>query len=237
MITKNNLILSGGWSHNFAASVPDVVETLNAVGFVSDVAFDISESIELLESKSYELITVLACWFQMRDPRYSQQNREIWARTTTQQWREAMLRQRDNGVGLMAMHTATLCFDDWSEWPKWIGGSWDWKKSSHPPLGELDIAPCSDHVIVAGVEPFVIRDEMYSNLLRDDSSQVILQSNDGNSTQPTLWVSESKKGRVVYNALGHDLVSVSHSTHRQLIKRSALWACHTSDFDIQAVTL
>ena len=40
MKTKNNLILSGGWAHNFATSVPNLVETLNAVGFASDVAFD-----------------------------------------------------------------------------------------------------------------------------------------------------------------------------------------------------
>ena len=206
MKTKNNLILYGGWAHNFATSVPNLVETLNAVGFASDVAFDVSESIELLESNNYDLITVLACWFQMKDARYSQQNRDIWSRTTTQQWREAMLKQKDNGAGLMAMHTATICFDDWSEWSKWIGGSWDWQKSSHPPLGDLNVAPCADHVIVAGVEPFVVSDELYSNLSRDDSSQVILQSTDGNSTQPTLWINENNLGRVVYNALGHDLV-------------------------------
>ena len=114
MKTKNNLILSGGWAHNFAASVPNLVETLNTVGFASDVAFDVSESTELLESKNYDLITVLACWFQMKDARYSQQNREIWSRTTTQQWREAMLKQKSSGAGLMAMHTATICFDDWN---------------------------------------------------------------------------------------------------------------------------
>lgn len=237
MKTRNNLILSGGWAHNFAASVPNLVETLNAVGFASDVAFDVSESIELLESKNYDLITVFACWFQMKDARYSQQNREIWSRTTTQQWREAMLKQKNSGAGLMAMHTATICFDDWSEWPKWIGGSWDWQKSSHPPLGDLNVAPCADHVIVTGVEPFVIRDEIYSNLSRDDSSQVILQSTDGNSTQPTLWVNENNSGRVVYNALGHDFVSVSHLTHQQLIKRSAMWACRATDFEVEAITL
>ena len=43
MKIKSNLILSGGWAHNFAASVPNLVETLNAVGFASDVAFDVSE--------------------------------------------------------------------------------------------------------------------------------------------------------------------------------------------------
>ena len=237
MKIKSNLILSGGWAHNFAASVPNLVETLNAVGFASDVAFDVSESIQLLESKNYDLITVLACWFQMQDARYSQQNREIWSRTTNQQWREAMLRQKNNGAGLLAMHTATICFDDWDEWPKWVGGSWDWKNSSHPPLGDLNVAPSADHVIVAGVEPFVIRDELYSNLLRDDSSQVILQSGDGKSTQPTLWVSKNKFGRAVYNALGHDLVSVSHLTHQQLIKRSALWACRAPDSEVEAITL
>lgn len=237
MSIKNNLILSGGWAHNFEKSVPHVVETLDEVGFASDVVFDISDSIKLLETKTYDLITVLACWFQMQDPRYSQQNREIWSRATSQRWRETMLRHKNSGTGLLAMHTATICFDDWSEWPKWVGGSWDWQKSSHPPLGELSVAPCADHVIAAGVESFSIRDEMYSNLLRDDSSQVILQSTDGKSTQPTLWVSESKPGRVVYNALGHDLVSVAHLTHRQLIKRSALWACRASDAQVEAVNL
>jgi type 1 glutamine amidotransferase len=64
-----------------------------------------------------------------------------------------------------------------------------------------------------------------------------LQSTDGNSTQPTLWVNENNLGRVVYNALGHDLVSVSQLTHQQLIKRSALWACRAADFEVEAITL
>lgn len=233
--TKSNLVIAGGWAHNFAESVPQVVETLEEVGFTSDVVFDISDSTDLLEKKTYDLITVLACWFQMQDSRYSKQNREIWSRITSYQWREAMMRQKNSGTGLLAMHTASICFDDWSEWPKWVGGAWDWKKSSHPPLGDLNIAPCAKHVIVAGVEPFVIRDERYSNLNINDSSAVILHSNDENDSQPTLWVNESSTGRSVYDALGHDLISVSHSTHKQLIKRSALWACQATDLQIEAV--
>ncbi len=237
MTVKNNLILSGGWAHNFAESVPLVVETLNEAGFASDVVFDIPESVNLLETRTYDLITVLACWFQMQDARYSQQNREIWSRVTSRQWREAMLRQKNSGTGLLAMHTATICFDDWSEWPKWVGGAWDWKNSSHPPLGDLSIAPCDDHVIVKDIQPFVIRDERYSNLLRDASSRVILQSHEDNDSQPTLWVNEIESGRVVYNALGHDLVSISHPTQKLLIKRSAMWACHASDSQVEAITL
>ena len=237
MHAKNNLMLSGGWAHNFASSAPNVIETLSEVGFNTDIVFDIPDSINLLETKTYDLITVLACWFQMKDSRYTEQNREIWSRVTTPQWQEAMLRQKNNGAGLLAMHTATICFDDWNEWPKWIGGSWDWKHSSHPPLCDLNIAPCADHVIVTEVEPFVIRDERYTNLLKDASSQVILQSLGENNAQPTLWVNESKTGRVVYNALGHDLVSVSHPAQKLLIKRSALWACQSADSQIKAITL
>lgn len=235
MSTKNNLMIAGGWAHNFEESAPYVVETLEEVGFASDVVFDINDSTDLLEKKTYDLITVLACWFQMQDSRYSKQNREIWSRVTSRQWREAMMRQKNSGTGLLAMHTASICFDDWSEWTKWVGGAWDWEKSSHPPLGDLNISPCAEHVIVKDVKPFVIRDERYSNLLRDASSQVILQSYDDKDSQPTLWVNESMTGRAVYDALGHDLTSVSHSIHKQLIKRSALWACQATDLQIEAV--
>ena len=78
MHAKNNLMLSGGWAHNFASSAPNVIETLSEVGFNTDIVFDIPDSINLLETKTYDLITVLACWFQMKDSRYTEQNREIW---------------------------------------------------------------------------------------------------------------------------------------------------------------
>jgi type 1 glutamine amidotransferase len=187
---------------------------------------DLDEAERALRGQNWDVITVYACWFRMLDSRYSDFQRQRWARTCSLQLREALAMHRRRGTPLLAIHTAPICFDDWSEWSTWLGGAWQWGSSFHPEPDIMTIRPLSTHPIVAGIESFQIRDERYSRLHVDPSSEILLASVDSNppgSSEPTLWINSTGPGRVVYDALGHDSASLENSCHQTLIRRGLAW--------------
>lgn len=237
MQNKSSLIITGGWAHDFADSVPVLVELLRGINFEVDIAWDIDDSETFMQQKNYELIVAYACWFQMRDARYSDEQRSIWARTTSVKWRDALQKQRIGGAGLLALHTSVICFDDTPEWAQWVGGSWKWGISHHPQPGDVQIACVATHPIVDGVKPFIVHDEQYMQIDRRDDSTVLTESVGTNGNHANMWVREEHGSRSVYSALGHDQRSLVHPTHQQLLHRAALWAVGTGDDDIRRVTL
>lgn len=69
-----------------------------------------------------------------------------------------------------------------------------------------------------------IVDERYTDLVVHDTTQVLAASADDDGVdQPVLWCHESAGGRVVYDSLGHDVRSLTHPGHRELIARSVRW--------------
>ncbi len=69
-----------------------------------------------------------------------------------------------------------------------------------------------------------IVDERYSDLVVHETSQVLaVCADDDGVDQPVLWCHESAGGRVVYDSLGHDVRSLTHPGHLELIARSVRW--------------
>src|SRR5207247_2572686 len=127
--------------------------------------------------------------------------------------------------GILALHGASISFDDWPEWRELIGGVWRWDRSSHPPLGIATIAVRDRaHPLVAGIEDFEIVDEIYGFLDYEPDVEPLMTSAHGGTDHPLLWVREVGSGRVVYDALGHDERSFATPEHREVIRRAALWA-------------
>lgn len=69
-----------------------------------------------------------------------------------------------------------------------------------------------------------IVDERYTDLVVHETSEVLAVCADGDGVdQAVLWCHESAGGRVVYDSLGHDVRSLTHPGHRELIARSVRW--------------
>ncbi|MFN3215252.1 MAG: ThuA domain-containing protein [Acidimicrobiales bacterium] len=69
-----------------------------------------------------------------------------------------------------------------------------------------------------------IVDERYTDLVVHETSQVLaVCAGDDGVDQPVLWCHESAGGRVVYDSLGHDVRSLTHPGHLELIARSVRW--------------
>lgn len=62
-------------------------------------------------------------------------------------------------------------------------------------------------------------DEVYSDL--DVLPDVRLLASSGG--RPLMWARPVRRGRVFYDALGHDTRSYGNEIHRTLLRRAALW--------------
>ncbi|WP_449063880.1 ThuA domain-containing protein [Planomonospora algeriensis] len=211
-----NLILSGGPFHDFPATSAALAETLAEVGVESDVTDDITGG--LADAPEYALITVNALRCRMT-PDHLAPHRDRWGLELPPQARTALLDHLERGGGLLCMHAASICFDDWQGWPRVLGGRWEWPKSHHPPLGWTTVRVHGDHPIVEGLRDFDLVDEVYSDLtILPDVTP--LASSMG---QPLVWARPVRRGRLVYDALGHDTRSYDNPVHRTLLRRAAQW--------------
>ena len=211
-----NLILSGGVAHDFAATSQTLADVLTEVGIESEITEDIAGA--LAEPPEVDLITINAMRWGMADGHFPSQ-REQWRFELPGDARAVLLDHLDRGGGLLAMHAAVICFDDWQGWPRVLGGSWRWGRSFHPPIGWTGVRVGSGHPIVAGLRDFDVVDEVYCDLdvLGDVKPLATAQG------QPVLWARGVRRGRVVYDALGHDTRSYDSPVHRSILRRSSQW--------------
>ncbi|MFI6294072.1 ThuA domain-containing protein [Nonomuraea sp. NPDC050790] len=211
-----NLILSGGLFHDFDATSAALAEVLAEVGVESEITEDVAGA--LSEPTEVPLITVNTLRWRMELDRFADQ-RARWRFVLPAQARTTLLDHLDRGGGLLCMHTASICFDDWQGWPRVLGGCWSWPKSHHPPLGWTSVRVHGGHPIVAGLRDFDLVDEVYSDLDVLPDVRPLASANG----QPLVWARPVRRGRVVYDALGHDTRSYDNEVHRTLLRRAALW--------------
>ena len=133
------------------------------------------------------------------------------------------------------MHTASICFDDWASWGLILGGAWEWGYSCHPSPEKLEVCVTDrQHPIGKGLPDFRVIDEVYCELTVHQSCRPILRSGGKTGDQPLLWTHEPILGRVVYDALGHDVASLTERTHRRILERAMLWAAGRPDEEVMA---
>ena len=216
------LVLSGGFGHPFGVTTNAI---LGSLGGAVDV--DIIYEPDQLEDLDHDLLVVNALWWTMGDDRYAGRRAE-WARSPSDLARLAVERHIQDGGAVVAFHSAVICFDDWPGWRSFLGGAWDWDRSSHPPLDEtvpVEIEVVGDHGIVSGLDDFGVIDEVYGWLDLSADVEPLAISRHGGTAHPVIWVRELDSGsRIVCDALGHDLRSVAEPTHREIIRRSFEWA-------------
>lgn len=230
-----NLILTGGIFHPFEEASAALAETLEEVGIHSTITLDIEQGLATLGQ--YDLLTVYALrWRMIQNEKYVPY-RDEWQFSLSQSGQEAIRSFVERGGGLLGLHTASICFDDWPEWGSILGGAWDWGRSFHPELGTVDVKVSpSGHPIVAGIDDFAVEDEIYHYLALESDIKPLLtaQAELEDGPQTLCWARDFGQGRVVYDSLAHDANSVRHPTHQRILKRSALWATKKPDSEVEA---
>lgn len=227
-----NLILTGGIRHDFDDNTDAVIGLLSEAGFQSEAVVDIESGLSRLASESFDLVTVMALrWRMAGDPKYAPY-RDRWAYSISPGARASLHGHVDAGGGLFGLHTACLCFDDWREWRELLGGTWIWGQSFHPPRGPISALPTAeDHPITAGLPAFDLVDEVYSGLSVAGDVRPLLAARalSHEVDEPVLWARSFGRGRVAFDALGHDRASLEHEVHRRIVQRCAAWATGQPD--------
>ena len=74
-------------------------------------------------------------------------------------------------------------------------------------------------------ENFKINDEIYHDLELENSSEPFLKglTKETNEEHIIGWTYQFEKGKVVYNALGHDSESLENENFIKIIKQSINW--------------
>lgn len=221
MAPRRAIVLSGGPTHDFPATTACLVGLLEEQGLTPEVHEDVDAGLRALPGAA--LLVVNALRWTMAGPGTPDRYRTRAAAegvSPAPDARAAFDAHLGSGGGVLGMHTASICFDDWPQWGAALGGAWRWGASSHPPLGPVAVAVAAPaHPLVTGLADFGIEDEVYSDLQHDTAVDPLLVA-DG---QPLLWAHEHGGGRVVYDALGHHPPSYDVPEHREIVRRSIDW--------------
>ncbi len=222
-----NLVISGGPVHDFDATSAALVDLLAEEGVQSTVFEDPHDALVALASRpdSWDLVTVNALRWTMGPERYADL-RDRWAFTSGDLAAQTIERHVRDGGGLLACHTAAICFDADPRWAACIGATWNWDRSSHPPIGPALISPTEagrEHPLTRGLAAFTTIDEVYGYLDQDPDLVPLLTSAHGGTDHPVLWTRSLGRGRVVTDLLGHDPAAMAQREHREVLRRAARW--------------
>ena len=230
---RRALILSGGIGHPFEDAAPALAGVLAEIGIKSEIAFDIEGGIARLAAEHFDLVVVYALRWTMSVGEKYVPHRAQWAFSLSDEARETLRGFVSAGGPLLALHTAIICFDDWDEWARMIGGRWVWGQSAHPPRGALRAAAArAESDITAGLPEFALdNDEVYGQLDLAPNITPLLVARAGTApalegepnVHPVLWTHHYGRARVVCDLLGHDRAALEHHVHKQILQRSATW--------------
>jgi uncharacterized protein len=231
-----NVILTGGHTHSFPVAAPALARLLDDHGIRSAVHDDVEAGLATVEREHPDLLTVYALRWTMRGSDKYAPHRDRWGFSLSARGRASIEAHLARGGGLLALHTAIICFDDWPGWKDILGGRWVWGVSSHPPYGPVEVRlDDGTHPLVRGLAPFTLDDEAYGQLDMDPSIRPLMHARcAGGDWQPTLWTHIAGRGRVVVDLLGHDAGAFSHPVHGRIVARAALWALGRDELAIAA---
>ena len=216
------VVLSGGYAHAFAESSAAVADMIVAAGIQPAICDDVAAALAALPGA--ELLVVNALWWSMRQDAKYAPHRQAFARELADAELAAIERHVAAGGGLLALHTATICWDTQPGWRRLLGGGWTWGRSHHPPLGTVAVVLSPDGArMSSGSGSFRLIDEAYHDLDPLPDCRVLATVTAGGAPQPVVWIRSHAGGRVAVDALGHDARSLRQPGHAALLHALIAW--------------
>ncbi len=223
------LLLSGGpdHAHDFPVTCSSIVDVLEQGGANVTVVNEPDQAAEML-SGSFDALVIHALRWRMLHDRYEPW-RAQWGYHTSADTRAAISGYVRAGGGLVGMHTASICFDDWPEWRDVLGGAWNWERSSHPPVGRVSAsvveAAAGHPAMMPGLRGLDLVDEVYGDLDMAPGVEALMvaRRTPDDELQPVVWAHQYGDGRVWYDGFGHDAVSVRSPHHAALLRHGVEW--------------
>ena len=232
---NRNLVLSGGPGHDFDATTSVMTELSTEVGLTCEVVTEPSELFaslhraELGDGEPWDLVTVNALRWGMVTGRYAHLRDALGVELDARD-ADVLRRHVVGGGGLLVLHTGVICFDAEPTWHHLVGASWSWERSSHPPVAAVDVTVTEAgrrHPVTAGLESFRVHDEVYGFLDTTGDLVPLLTAAHGGTTHPMVWARGHGSGRVITDVLGHSSESMTHPSHRALLRGALSWTRRT----------
>lgn len=229
------LIITGDHGHNWRETTPFLKNLLEEAGHQVDVTE--TPRLDLTPDKLQKYDVLLLNYKDTR--RGAMQNPDsVW----TDDNKKAFIEAVRSGKGLVVYHHASSAFTSDSpldrEFEKVIAGGWR-KQGYHGKMHEFTVTVQKEHPITRGIKSFRHgRDELYQNSLITPGSEILATAysdpaKDPKNTgkhEPMVWVNTYGKGRVVQNALGHDVEAMQSVGFKTLLIRCVEWAATGETF-------
>lgn len=226
---RHNVVLSCGPVHDFAGTSAELADIAASLGAGTTVVGDVGSAAALLSGRGDGApptsLTVNALVWSAGGPAAARLGEPTGPPATPSDLGAVDRFVRDGG-GLLALHTAVICFDGEPLWRELCGAVWDWTTSSHPPEGPVQVAPtvaAAGHPVTATAEPCTVHDELYGPLDTVQDVVPLLTGTVDGTTRPVLWARRVGRGRVVTDLLGHGVESLRHPVHRRVLAAALDW--------------
>ena len=149
---KKNLIVTGGIFHPFEETSNSLSNILSEMEYISEITTNIERGFSQLHS--FDLLTLnFLRWRMLNHEKYIP-FRDEWQFSLSKKGQEYLKNYLKNGGSIIAFHTSSICFDDWTDYKKIIGGKWVWNKTFHPPQGLVEISDINNNEISNKIENF-----------------------------------------------------------------------------------
>jgi putative membrane-bound dehydrogenase-like protein len=125
----------------------------------------------------------------------------------------------NNGGGLIALHCASYCFLNSTNYLELVGARF----KSHKTGDFEETVLKSDHPVLQGVSPIKSWDETYVHEKHNTNRVVLAERVEGDLHEPYTWVRTSGKGRVFYTAWGHDQRTWSNTNFVHMVINAIEW--------------
>ena len=125
-----NVMLIGGIYHPFSEYAEEITALCAARGVETVVTDSIEECASLLVDA--DLFTLYALRWRMLNHEKYIPHRPRWAYHMDDDVARAISQYAARGGPILAMHTASICFDDWPEFVDILGGQWVWQRNQSP---------------------------------------------------------------------------------------------------------
>jgi len=131
-----------------------------------------------------------------------------------------LLKFVESGKGYVGVHSAADSFRESPTYRDFVGGYF----VTHPKYRQYQVSVTEvEHPITEGLDEFMVTDEQYITNY-DPRNTVLATALYKGKAMPVLWTKEWGKGRLFYNALGHNPDSCHDETFKTLLTRGTIWA-------------
>jgi len=215
------LILSGANNHDWKSTTPLLKKMYEQSGRFT-VA--VTEDVPGLRGADFDRFDALVCNYTT----FPNMAGHRWPAETE----KAFLDYIAAGHGLVLFHAASTAWNDWPEFGDLIGVTWQKDISAHGDYHSFAVTIVDhEHPVTRGMKDFQhVKDELYHRQVKHATAHVLATAYSAKSTrgtgddEPMIVVTESGRGRVFHNAMGHDARSMDDVPFQTLMLRGTEWA-------------